>query len=71
MELILSTEKKAAKFSSSENLINAINAEQEFSRFRHLCSKYELFSIKVLHVILAIRRFDNFSIEWQEKVLHF
>ncbi|EFO17014.2 hypothetical protein LOAG_11489 [Loa loa] len=39
MELILSMEKKAIKFSSSENLINAINAEQEFSRFRHLCSK--------------------------------
>uniref|UniRef100_A0A0R3RJN4 Methyltransf_11 domain-containing protein n=1 Tax=Elaeophora elaphi TaxID=1147741 RepID=A0A0R3RJN4_9BILA len=39
MELILSTEKKAIKFSSLESLINAINAEQEFSRFRHLCSK--------------------------------
>ncbi|CAG9538654.1 unnamed protein product [Cercopithifilaria johnstoni] len=39
MELILSIEKKAAKFSCLESLINAINAEQEFSRFRHLCSK--------------------------------
>uniref|UniRef100_A0AAF5PJ06 Spermine/spermidine synthase n=1 Tax=Wuchereria bancrofti TaxID=6293 RepID=A0AAF5PJ06_WUCBA len=39
MELILSLEKKSVKFSSLDNLINAINAEQEFSRFRHMCSK--------------------------------
>ncbi|KAL3983093.1 Methyltransferase domain family protein [Acanthocheilonema viteae] len=37
MELIISTEKKAIKFSCLENLISAINAEQEFSQFRHLC----------------------------------
>ncbi|VDK85787.1 unnamed protein product [Litomosoides sigmodontis] len=39
MELILDTEKKAAKFSCQEKLINSICAEQEFSRFCHLCSK--------------------------------
>ncbi|KAM3725220.1 eEF1A lysine and N-terminal methyltransferase [Dirofilaria immitis] len=38
MELILSTEKKSIKYADSENLITAVNAEQEFSRFRHLCS---------------------------------
>ncbi|OZC10520.1 methyltransferase domain protein [Onchocerca flexuosa] len=39
MELILSTEKKSVKFTDPVNLISAVNAEQEFSRFRHLCSK--------------------------------
>uniref|UniRef100_A0A915Q740 Methyltransferase type 11 domain-containing protein n=1 Tax=Setaria digitata TaxID=48799 RepID=A0A915Q740_9BILA len=39
MELILSPERKGAKFTDSEDLISAVNAEQEFSRFRHLCSK--------------------------------